>query len=73
MSLKPNRLPLFPDDLTAQGRKLMDMLGLVVGGLPRLDTIRPAVQALGQRHVPYGVQPEHYNTVGPPDTPRATA
>jgi hemoglobin-like flavoprotein len=63
-ALDPSVRPLFPDDLTAQGRKLMDMLGLVVGGLPRLDTIRPAVQALGQRHVPYGVQPEHYNTVG---------
>jgi hypothetical protein len=43
--LDPSVRPLFPDDLTAQGRKLMDMLGLVVHGLPRLDTIRPVVQA----------------------------
>jgi hypothetical protein len=42
-TLDPLVRPLFPDDLTAQGRKLMDMLGLVVRGLPRLDTIRPAV------------------------------
>jgi hemoglobin-like flavoprotein len=62
--LDPSVRPLFPDDLTAQGRKLMDMLGLVVHGLPRLDTIRPVVQALGRRHVQYGVHPEHYKTVG---------
>ena len=63
-ALDPSVRPLFPDDLTAQGRKLMDMLGLVVGALPRLDTIRPAAQALGQRHVQHRVQPEHYKTVG---------
>jgi hypothetical protein len=49
-ALDPSVRPLCPDDLTAQGRKLMDMLGLVVGGLPRVHTIRPAVQALGRRH-----------------------
>ena len=64
LTLDPSVRPLFPDDLTAQGRKLMDMLGLVVHGLPRVDTILPAVQALGRRHVQYGVQPEHYKTVG---------
>ncbi len=63
-TLDPSVRPLFPDDLTAQGRKLMDMLGLVVHGLPRVDTILPVVQALGRRHVQYGVLPEHYATVG---------
>jgi hemoglobin-like flavoprotein len=63
-TLDPSVRRLFPDDLTAQGRKLMDMLGFVVHGLPRVDTILPAVQALGRRHVQYGVQPEHYQTVG---------
>jgi len=64
LTLDPSVRPLFPDDLTAQGRKLMDMLGLVVHALPRVDTILPAVQALGRRHVQYGVHPEHYKTVG---------
>jgi hemoglobin-like flavoprotein len=63
-TLDPSVRRLFPDDLTAQGRKLMDMLGLVVHGLPRVDTILPAVQALGRQHVSYGVRPEHYQTVG---------
>src|SRR5688500_6502173 len=34
-SLDPSVRPLFPDDLSSQGRKLMDMLGLVVQGLRR--------------------------------------
>jgi hemoglobin-like flavoprotein len=69
LTLDPAVRPLFPDDLTAQGRKLMDMLGLVVHGLPRVDTILPVVQALGRRHVQYGVLPEHYATVGAAWTP----
>ena len=64
LTLDSSVRPLFPEDLRAQGRKLMDMLGLVVHGLPRVDTIRPAMQALGRRHVSYGVRPEHYTTVG---------
>jgi hemoglobin-like flavoprotein len=35
-----------------------------VGGLTRLDTIVPAVQDLGRRHVKYGVKDKHYDTVG---------
>jgi hypothetical protein len=31
-TLDPSVRPLFPEDLSAQGRKLMDMLGLVVYG-----------------------------------------
>jgi len=62
--LDPSVRPLFPDDLSTQGRKLMDMLGLVVQGLRRPESIAPAVQALGQRHVQYGVDVAHYETVG---------
>jgi nitric oxide dioxygenase len=34
-----------------------------VGGLDKLDTIVPAVQALGVRHAGYGVTSAHYDTV----------
>ena len=47
-----------------QGRKLMATLGVVVAGLDKLDTLMPAVRALAQKHVAYGVQPEHYGAVG---------
>jgi hemoglobin-like flavoprotein len=47
-----------------QGRKLMQMLTVAVRGLDRLDELVPAVRALGERHVRYGVRDEHYATVG---------
>ena len=38
----------------------MAMLGTVVTGLDKLDTILPAARALAKRHVDYGAKAEHY-------------
>jgi hemoglobin-like flavoprotein len=62
--LDPSLRPLFKADLTNQIRALMAMLSTAVFGLNRLEEITPAVQALGRRHVNYGVQDTHYATVG---------
>jgi nitric oxide dioxygenase len=62
--LDPSLRPLFRGDMRDQGRKLMQMIGVVVGSLHRLDTILPAARDLGRRHVRYGVEPRHYETVG---------
>ena len=62
--LDPSLRLLFNGDMAEQGRKLMTMLKVVVNGLTRLDTLVPAVQALGRRHAGYGVSDEHYETVG---------
>jgi hemoglobin-like flavoprotein len=62
--LDPSLKPLFKGDMREQGIKLMAMIGTAVSGLDRLDSIVPAVQALGKRHVGYGVQETHYDTVG---------
>lgn len=62
--LDPALRPLFKSDLKAQGEKLMSSLKLVVTGLNNPERIIPAVRSLGQRHAGYGVQAEHYNTVG---------
>lgn len=62
--LDPALKPLFKGDMAEQGQKLMRMIGLAVQGLNRLDELVPAVQALGQRHASYGVQPQDYDTVG---------
>ena len=59
----PARRPLFRGDLQVQGRALMGMLRVAVGGLDRLDRLVPAVQALGRRHAGYGVRDEHYAMV----------
>ena len=61
--LDPSLRDLFPEDLAEQKRKLMAMLGTAVNGLSNPDTLVPAVQALGQRHVGYGVKDAHYDTV----------
>lgn len=62
--LDPSLRSLFRDDLGEQKTKLMATLTLVVRNLERPDTILPAVRHLGERHVSYGVQPEHYAAVG---------
>lgn len=61
--LDPSLKPLFKGDMKEQGVKLMTMIGTAVGGLDRLDSIVPAVQALGRRHADYGVRDQHYDTV----------
>ncbi len=50
--------------MVEQRRKLMAMLGVVVTGLSKLDTILPAASAMAKRHVGYGAQPAHYPVVG---------
>ncbi len=62
--IAPQVRPLFKGDMTEQRRKLMAMLGTVVAGLSKLDTILPAASALAKRHVAYGAQPAHYPVVG---------
>lgn len=62
--LDPHLERLFKGDLTEQGRKLMQMIGLAVKSLDRLEQLLPTVRTLGARHVAYGVRDEHYHTVG---------
>lgn len=62
--LDPAVKPMFKGDMAEQGRKLMKTLGVVVNGLTRLDEIVPVAQEMGRRHVAYGVEAKHYDTVG---------
>jgi hemoglobin-like flavoprotein len=62
--MDPALKPLFKGDMAEQGRKLTAMIGTAVSGLTDLPSIVPAVQDLGRRHVKYGVQDAHYDTVG---------
>ena len=64
-TLDPSLRPMFRDtDLGAQGRKLMQAIGFVVGHIRRPESLLPVVAELGRRHGGYGVRPEHYATVG---------
>ena len=60
----PQIRALFPQDMAEQKKKLMAMLATAVTNLHKLDTILPAVQALGQRHTGYRVTAEQYAPVG---------
>lgn len=62
--LDPSLKPLFKGDISEQGKKLMQTLGVAVSSLTKLETILPVVQDLGRRHVDYGVPDESYQTVG---------
>ncbi|MFC3228539.1 globin family protein [Marinibaculum pumilum] len=60
----PEVRPLFPEDMRGQKKKLMQMLATAVQNLHQVETIVPAVQELGRRHVGYGVREDHYAPVG---------
>ncbi len=62
--LDPALRVLFKDDLLAQKRMLMQTLGGAVRGLTQLEALIPVVQSLGRRHRGYGVESQHYATVG---------
>jgi hemoglobin-like flavoprotein len=63
-ALDPTLKPLFKGDMKEQGRKLMRTLAVAVNGLDSLEQIVSTVQDLGRKHVDYGVEPKHYDTVG---------
>ena len=62
--LDPSLRSLFKGDMTEQGKKLMQTLGVAVASLTRLDALLPTIQELGVRHVGYGVPDSSYATVG---------
>lgn len=62
--LDPALKELFKSDMAEQGEKLMNMIDMVVRSLDKLETVVPAIQASGKRHVAYGVKDKDYDTVG---------
>lgn len=62
--LDPAVKSMFRGDMTEQGRKLMAILNTAVNTLDNVDAVVPALQAMGKRHVGYGVKEKDYDTVG---------
>ncbi len=62
--LDPQLRSMFKVSLKQQESKLMDMLQLAMYGLDYMEQLIPALQRLGERHLVYGVKPEHYETAG---------
>lgn len=62
--LDPSLRPLFKTNLESQGSKLMGMIATAVALLDQPEKLMPVVRNLGRRHVAYGVEERHYDTVG---------
>jgi hemoglobin-like flavoprotein len=63
--LDPALRPMFAHtDMAAQRKVLMQTLTVVVRSIDKLDTLIPAIEALGSRHAGHGVRPGDYATVG---------
>ncbi len=62
--LDPSLKPMFTGDIKQQGDKLMLTLSVAINSLTRLETLIPVLSDMARRHVGYGVQDEHYATVG---------
>ncbi len=51
-------------DMKEQRKKLLGALVLVIQNLRKPEVLTRALRGLGERHVHYGVLPEHYPIVG---------
>jgi len=60
----PSLRELFPEETTAQSRKLMVMLSAIVATLDHPQRLEAMVRTLGLRHAGYVVQEAHYAVVG---------
>ncbi|NEQ36737.1 MAG: globin [Okeania sp. SIO3I5] len=61
----PELKPLFANtDIEKQEKKLLNALILVVENLRHPEALKEVVQALGARHVNYGVLKQHYPMIG---------
>jgi len=58
--IAPHLRRLFTGNMKTQGAMLMTSLELAVSSLDDMEGILPSVQALGERHMSYGVKREYY-------------
>ncbi|WP_428356050.1 globin domain-containing protein [Methyloprofundus sp.] len=62
--LDPALKSLFRGRLDFQGTKLMTTLNVVVNSIEDFNAVEAMLEAMGNRHIIYGVQAAHYETVG---------
>ena len=63
-AIDPTLRPMFKGDMIVQGEKLMKTLRALVEGLACPETILPVIRHLAVKHLDYGVEAQHYATVG---------
>ncbi len=60
----PNLRPLFKGNKEAQHQKFAQVLTVLIQGLHNQEAVKWELAQLGKKHVSYGVQNIHYDTVG---------
>ena len=60
----PQVRSLFPEDISAQARKLAQSLKLIVTSLSSKEHTIRILKRLGEKHIGYGAQAGHYTVVG---------
>ena len=60
----PQLKHMFRSPVPEQSKKLLAMINYVIIKLDKLEDILDEVAKLAQRHVNYGVKPDHYGLVG---------
>lgn len=60
----PGLRPMFPHDLSDQGRKLCAMISAAISAAGNMAALEPVLAELARRHVAYGVTAGHYAVVG---------
>lgn len=55
---------LFPRDMTAQNKKLTDMLTYIITSIDHVESLQKEITDMAERHVGYKVKTEHYQWVG---------
>lgn len=59
----PQLRKMFPHDMEAQKKKLLQTLAYAVNGLAHPEALLPIVRDLGRNHRSYDVEAEHYTYV----------
>ena len=59
----PGLRKMFPDDMTIQNRKLVDMLVYIIGGLEQADIMTEEIRNLGHHHQNLGITSHQYENV----------
>ena len=62
-SKHPALRPMFPSDMGEQKKKLLGSLALVIENIRKTEKLEQPLMDMGERHVGYGAQPEHYPVV----------
>ena len=62
--LEPSYRPMFKNNMTEQGKKLMKTINIAVEALDDVEPLIPTLKQMGADHAGYGVVNRDYNVVG---------